>query len=371
MKRLWSEIIAIVIVFSLILLRNDMIASLGIVRFSIISTVLFFFLLLLFLNIGLICRQIFSAVLGIGTPFLCVFPFVFIFDNRFSIRRCTSLKMFLQYPASYKVVLSFVQKENTGLILRYRLAILFSLIEKLFLCLITLIWGIMSFDILVIILSILMFIFTVDFSFTEQDGLWGEYIVFKNLKSQDSSFFDTYTCTQLTLYFLEDNALLTLFTNTMWNRIKENTPHNILADILYHLFLGNLNTEPSLVCDEFYSDVHRLILPWINDISIASIQWWFLSVYLLWAKASCKEDVLQDVVNALKAEKQKSRISIDSINTLRMDAFDALLALSQTSDLNHEKLSNRRYKMVYRSFFCEIIGSYYEIFQRFQQKEMH
>jgi hypothetical protein len=227
-----------------------------------------------------------------------------------------------------------------------------------------LILGLLHFDRLVIAFGILLCVFTVDFSLIQQDNLMGEYVAFKNLKHQDSSVSKQIVCMQMALYFLEDEKMLPFFTNTLWDQVKTVASPNTLSDILYYTFLSIADHSSLEISNHFFSDVHRTVLQWIADISIASPQWWFVSLYIVWVRNYHKSDLLQEVVTKLRDEKNKSKIKIASIATLRSNAFDSLIDFSQNGYVNCGKGNKRQFKILYKNFYCEIVSSYYRAYKK-------
>jgi hypothetical protein len=106
------------------------------------------------------------------------------------------------------------------------------------------------------------------------------------------------------------------------------------------------------------------VLQWIADISIASPQWWFVSLYIVWVRNYHKSDLLQEVVTKLRDEKNKSKIKIASIATLRSNAFDSLIDFSQNGYVNCGKGNKRQFKILYKNFYCEIVSSYYRAYKK-------
>ena len=103
---------------------------------------------------------------------------------------------------------------------------------------------------------------------------------------------------------------------------------------------------------------------WIKDIVPASLQWWFLNIYLIWAHYKKRKESLSGIIVALCAKADNIDMPITSIKNMRCDVFNYTIQYAKRGFAANSDGGKGKYKLLYRSVYCGISGPYFKVYKK-------
>lgn len=363
MGKLWIEVIVAVSFFGMLLTEFDMVLSQGPVFFIIVALTLFFVIVFAIFHIGIMARYLFCVVTRVGVgPSITLAPFVVMKQNgKIGMKFLYTFRALLRPVVSYRVLQSYLSGEMEG-VRRYRWGMMIQLIVKCLVCVCISMMGIWRNSPLTIVFGGALLCFFVDLSAMDHLDAVGEWAIFKGTGNVNSGFSTRFFAAQMVLYLPEDAALLNSFISRCWEELKSGEDRERLADILYYIYLAALADQSLTIPQSLTDDVKDMLYDWACGIGVATYQWWFLLLYLVWSYHCDTEDSRNLVIWALQRELDCTDMPTRWLKKKRTEMLNFVIMIGENGGVVGR--NKHKYKVLYKNYYCHIAPTYYEAYRQ-------
>lgn len=357
MGKLWIEVIVAVSSFAMLLTECDMLLSQEPVFFIIVALTLFFAIFFAIFHIGTLARYLFCVATHVGVgPSITLAPFVVMKQNRkISMKFLYTFRAFVKPVVSHSVLQSYLSGEMDR-VQRYRWGMMIQLIVKCLVCVSISVLGIWHNNPVMIVFGVALLCFFVDLSGMDHVDAVGEWTIFQGIGDVNSEFSTRFFAAQMVLYLPEDATLLNSFISCCWEELKSGEDRERLADILYYIYLAALADQSLAIPQSFTDDVKDMLYDWAHGIGVATYQWWFLLLYLVWSYHCDTEDSRNLVIWALQRELDCTDMPTRWLQKKRRDLLKFIIMIGEKGCVVGEK--KYKYKVLYKNYYCHIAPTY-------------